>query len=144
MQLTSGERNSPPITKKDFVMAIRETEFDPTRAWNSIPDVTLDPRPAIERRARLSADGILNHASQHMKDRAVTYDSPEGERSMYKTVAAFNTINNISLTTEQGWQFMALLKIVRSTQGVSPKADTYEDLAAYAALMGEAAFAEEK
>jgi len=83
---------------------------------------------------------ILHAAAQHMEDRASTYDAPEGERSMAKTVQMFNALigGDQFINTEQGWLFMALLKIVRSQQG-DVKMDNYEDLAAYAALAAEAA-----
>ena len=74
----------------------------------------------------------------HMEDRAVTYDKEDGERSMGKTMAAFNVITGSNLTEEEGWLFMEILKQVRSMQG-NFKADNYEDLAAYAALRGECA-----
>jgi hypothetical protein len=73
-----------------------------------------------------------------MRDRAATYDKPEGERSMGATVDAFLAVTGVSMTEEQGWLFMALLKAVRSQQGAY-RADSYEDGAAYFALAGEAA-----
>lgn len=73
-----------------------------------------------------------------MKDRAATYDKPEGERSMGATVEAFKAVTGHALTEEQGWLFMTLLKAVRSQQGAY-RADSYEDGAAYFALAGEAA-----
>jgi hypothetical protein len=73
-----------------------------------------------------------------MQDRAKTYDKPQGERSMAATVAAFNAVTGITLTEEQGWLLMILLKAVRSQQG-EYKADNYEDGAAYFGLCGEAA-----
>lgn len=82
---------------------------------------------------------ILEAAAQHMRDRASTYDAPNGERSMEKTVRMFNQLLGFeALTTEQGWMFMAILKIVRSQQGAF-RQDNYEDLAAYAALAAEEA-----
>lgn len=81
---------------------------------------------------------ILVQAGDEMANRAETYDKPEGERSMAKTVAAFNVITGHELTEQQGWQFMELLKIVRSNQG-GYRADSFIDGAAYAALAGEAA-----
>lgn len=78
-----------------------------------------------------------------MKDRAATYDKPEGERSMGATVEAFNAVTGHQLTEEQGWLFMALLKAVRSQQG-GYRADSYEDGAAYFALAGEAAARDRK
>ncbi|GGJ06410.1 DUF6378 domain-containing protein [Halopseudomonas pertucinogena] len=86
----------------------------------------------------MTAHEILAAAQSHMKDRAATYDRPEGERSMCATVEAFRAITGIRVTQEQGWLFMALLKAVRSQQGAY-RADSYEDGAAYFALAGEAA-----
>lgn len=77
-------------------------------------------------------------AMGHMVDRATTYDAPAGERSMAKTVAAFNALTGHQLTEEQGWLFMETLKMARSQQGEF-KRDNYEDAVAYAALRGEAA-----
>lgn len=88
--------------------------------------------------SRVQAPDLLEAAYKHMSDRAATYDSPEGERSMGKTVEAFNAITGHKLTEEQGWMFMTLLKMVRSTQG-DFKSDNYEDAVAYEALRGEAA-----
>lgn len=91
----------------------------------------------------MNAQQILEKAAQHMKDRAKTYDQPGGERSIGKTVEAFKVITGDGLmnSEERGWLFMALLKAVRSQQG-EYKADNYEDLVAYASLMGEAAAVE--
>lgn len=88
--------------------------------------------------SRVQAPDLLEAAYKHMSDRAATYDSPEGERSMGKTVEAFNAITGHKLTEESGWMFMTLLKMVRSTQG-DFKSDNYEDAVAYEALRGEAA-----
>lgn len=91
----------------------------------------------------MNASQILKKAAGHMEDRASTYDKPEGERSMGATVAAFYAITGHALTDEQGWLFMALLKMVRSQQGEF-RSDSYEDGAAYFALAGEAAHADRK
>ncbi len=85
-----------------------------------------------------SAAEILRAGLGHMEDRAATYDKPAGERSMAATVRAFAATTGIELTEEQGWHFMALLKLVRSQQG-GLRMDSYEDGAAYFGLMGEAA-----
>ncbi|WP_312139930.1 DUF6378 domain-containing protein [Stutzerimonas nitrititolerans] len=89
----------------------------------------------------MKAHQILEAGLGHMKDRSATYDKPAGERSMGATVDAFRVITGHDLTEEQGWLFMGLLKMVRSQQG-GFRADNYEDLAAYAGLQGEAAWAE--
>ena len=86
----------------------------------------------------MTASDFLLAAMNHLGDRASTYDNPTGERSMGRTVEAFNAITGHKLTEEQGWLFMCLLKQVRSQQG-KYKSDSYEDLTAYAALMGESA-----
>lgn len=86
----------------------------------------------------MNAHEILRSAAGHMRDRAATYDKPEGERSMAATVAAFRHVTGVLVTEEQGWLFMALLKAVRSQQGAY-RQDSYEDGAAYFALAGESA-----
>ena len=88
----------------------------------------------------MSAVELLEKAAGHLKDRAATYDNPEGERSISAAVEAFRAItgDGIMNTGERGWLFMAILKMVRSQQG-NYKADNYEDGAAYFALMGESA-----
>lgn len=88
----------------------------------------------------MSAIELLEKAAGHLKDRAATYDKPEGERSIGATVAAFNTVTGDGLMSsqERGWLFMSILKMVRSQQG-NYRADNYEDGTAYFALMGESA-----
>lgn len=84
-----------------------------------------------------TAPGLLDAAAGHMRDRAATYDKPEGERSIAQVVTAFNAIHNTDLTEAQGWHFMSLLKQVRAFSGKAHR-DSVEDNVAYAALMGEA------
>jgi hypothetical protein len=95
-------------------------------------------KKVIAIRKAVTAPDFLRAGAQHMEDRAATYDKPEGERSMARTVAAFNAITGHEVTEEQGWMLMGLLKMVRSQQG-DYKADNYEDGAAYFALQGECA-----
>lgn len=86
----------------------------------------------------MKATTILEKAAQHMRDRATTYDKPEGERSMGKTVAAFNAITGRDLTTSEGWLMLAVLKQVRAFQNPAvPHVDSLEDGPAYLALMAE-------
>ena len=92
----------------------------------------------INRNPLPTANHFLEDALNHLGNRASTYDNPQGERSMGRTVKAFAALTDIQLTEEQGWLFMEVLKQVRSLQGKF-KADSYEDLAGYAALRGEAA-----
>lgn len=85
-----------------------------------------------------SAPAFLEKGAAHMRNRAEQRDAPNGERSMAKTVAAFNAIYDTNLSEEQGWFFMVLLKQVRAAHGIFV-ADDYEDAAAYCGLAGEAA-----
>ena len=85
------------------------------------------------------ASSILQDAIDAMSERGKSYDTDgKGvERSMDKVVAMFNTLTGHTLTTEQGWDFMILLKLVRASQGY--KHDNYIDGSAYFGLAGEAA-----
>lgn len=86
----------------------------------------------------MKATDVLEKAAKHMRDRVATYDKPEGERSMAKTVAAFNAITGKSLSVAEGWQFMAVLKQVRVFQNpAKPHQDSLEDGVAYVALLAE-------
>lgn len=106
-------------------------EWEAAKVACGIPHTAPAPAP-------VTAHSILEAAGGHMRDRAATYDKPEGERSMGATVEAFRAITGHKLTEEQGWLFMQLLKAVRSQQGAY-RADSYEDGAAYVSLAGEAA-----
>ena len=76
----------------------------------------------------MKATDVLEKAAQHMRDRATTYDKPEGERSMAQTVAAFNAITGKFLSVAEGWLFMAVLKQVRVFQNpAKPHQDSLED-----------------
>ena len=77
-------------------------------------------------------------------ERGVTYDSKEcGERSMGKVVSMYRILKpgGVIQSAEDGYLFMAILKLVRSQQG-EYKADNYTDGAAYFALAGESAHQE--
>jgi hypothetical protein len=89
-----------------------------------------------------TANDYLNEARGQMEDRAASRDTAEGERSMAKTVVAFNVIYGHRLTVTQGWQFMSLLKKVRGAQGAY-REDDYIDDVAYAALAAESARGQE-
>lgn len=88
--------------------------------------------------APASAPTILRDAAQAIDDRAVLRDCPTGERSMARTVAAFNALTGRDLTEVEGWHFMSVLKLSRATAG-GHHLDDHTDHAAYAALAGEAA-----
>ena len=70
----------------------------------------------------MTAAAILNRAASIMVDRAAQYNQPGGERSMARTVAAFNAVTGRDLSVSEGWLFMVQLKLVRSqtATGFSP------------------------
>ena len=80
---------------------------------------------------------ILNQAVEHQRQRAATYDSPEGERSMGRAVAAFNAITGRELSEPEGWLLLQVLKDVRLFTRPGYHADSAEDCVAYAALKAE-------
>lgn len=86
----------------------------------------------------VTSSEVLERAAQHMRARAATYDSPEGERSMGKTVQAFNAVTGQTLTEAQGWLLLQILKDVRLFARDGYHADSAEDCVAYAALKAEA------
>lgn len=96
----------------------------------------------------MKAQELLNAAASHMRDRAATYDKPEGERSMGATVEAFNVITgrtgDRALSESEGWLLMQVLKDVRDRQRTAPHKDSLEDGIAYAALKAEARMREGK
>ena len=98
-------------------------------------------KPPIGKAPSFSAPDLLAAAEKHMRDRAATYDKPEGERSMGKTVEAFNIITGRDLTESEGWLLMQILKDVRDRQRQDAHRDSLEDGVAYAALKAEARLA---
>jgi len=85
-----------------------------------------------------TAEGFLTNAIDEIEDRAESRDQEDGERSMARAVAAFNALYSHSLTEEQGWQFMSILKKARSAQGAYREDDHTDDVA-YSALAAERA-----
>lgn len=86
----------------------------------------------------MKANEFLKKAELHLIKREVHYDKSSGERSIPKVVKCFNEITGHSINEEEGWMFMIILKLVRTQQGKF-KEDSYEDMVAYGALMGEEA-----
>ena len=108
-------------------------EFD----W-SVVEVYRVVEPAEEpvSRGGVGAVETLRRAADLIEQRGKQRDSDTGERSMARTVAAFNAIYSTNLTETQGWHFMELLKMARSSQGAYV-ADDFDDKVAYAALAAE-------
>jgi len=89
------------------------------------------------RESKTAAD-FLAKAADLQAERGKQYDSPEGERSMGKCVAAFNTITDKDLTEAEGWLLLQVLKDVRQWATPIYHADSAEDCVSYAALKAEA------
>ncbi|SIR95277.1 hypothetical protein [Pseudomonas putida] len=56
---------------------------------------------------------FLQAAIDVQVERGKQYDAPGGERSMGRTVQAFNAINGRALTEAEGWLMLQVLKDVR-------------------------------
>jgi hypothetical protein len=82
----------------------------------------------------VTASDILRTSADTIESRGKLRDSGQ-ERSMARTVKAFNAITGLTLTETQGWVFMAVLKLSRESSGHDP--DNFVDGAAYMALAGE-------
>lgn len=79
---------------------------------------------------------ILRDAAATIDARAQQRDTI-AERSMARTVAAFNGLTGRDLTEEEGWLFMVALKLARATAGRAYQRDDHVDAAAYVALLAE-------
>lgn len=114
-------------TEQDIAAMLEDKAFDELAAKDKI----------------VKAHTICQSAISTMVQRGKTYDKDDKqeERSMGKTVAAFNALTGHSLTEEQGWLFMVTLKMARAQQG-HYKDDNYLDGTAYFALAGGAASVE--
>lgn len=89
----------------------------------------------------MKAPEILERGAQHMRDRAASRDQAGGERSMLRTVTAFNALTGHALSERDGWLFMVALKAARACTTETGLPDDYEDGAAYFGLAGESAAA---
>jgi hypothetical protein len=102
------------------------------------PSTTDNINITNKRQHMINPSQVLHAAAQAMEDRAKTYDSPDGERSMGKAVEMYSILTGQHMTTQQGWLMMAIIKMVRSQQG-NYHLDNYIDGAAYLSLAAEAA-----
>jgi hypothetical protein len=89
-------------------------------------------------RAVSTAPELLQRSAELLAERGKQYDQPGGERSMARTVAAFNVITDRDLTESEGWLLLQLLKDVRDRRREKPHRDSLEDGITYSALKAEA------
>lgn len=118
-----AEKDAEPNAVLRFTSGEIEPLTDPERRWAILPS---------------PAETILRNAAAAIEQRAAQRDLQDGERSMARTVAAFNALTGGSLSERDGWIFMAVLKAARATAGAH-QLDDYTDGAAYFALAGECA-----
>ncbi len=92
----------------------------------------------------IAAESVLARAARLLAERGAVYDAaagaaaaPASERSMARTVAAFNALHGTRLTEAQGWSFMLCLKLVRLFAAPGFHRDSAEDATAYTALLAE-------
>ena len=86
-----------------------------------------------------TAPEFLLDGAKILEERGKQYDTPGGERSMGRTVTAFNAITGQALSEAHGWLLMQLLKDVRQWQNPSVyHSDSAVDGVNYAALKAEA------
>jgi hypothetical protein len=106
-----------------------EVPDEATKAF--LHELNKEPQPE-----RQSAHGFLEEASSAMKQRAALRDAEDGERTAAQIAKVFNAITGHELSEADAWTFLMCLKIVRCRAGKYDR-DSYVDLAAYAALLGE-------
>ena len=86
----------------------------------------------------MNALDFLQDSMHTLEQRGKDYDQQDGERSMGKTVIAFNAITGKQLTEAEGWLLLQLLKDVRQWTSPSYHHDSALDCVAYSALKAEA------
>lgn len=88
---------------------------------------------------------FLQAAIDVQAERGKQYDAPGGERSMGRTIQAFNAITGRDLTEAEGWLLLQVLKDVRQWQNPDKfHEDSALDGVAYSSLKAEALAAGEK
>lgn len=101
------------------------------------PFVPVHPTPDELPTTPNSLADFLTEAQEILIQRGNTYEAPEGERSMAKTVRIFNAFHATALTETQGWHFMAVLKQVRAFARPQFHRDSFVDNVNYSLLMTE-------
>lgn len=123
----------------NYTASFAEPTFRVFRAENGqsyVAGVAIgEPDP----KAKQTAVDILQRAAGHIEARAAQRDQAQGERSMARTIAAFNALTGHQLSERDGWMFMVALKAARACCTPNGQPDDYEDLSAYGALAGECA-----
>lgn len=140
--MNSQHRYFPPVADQPIEDLQRHNEFESAgcHARAAIADAAArfhlaDPPVTAHTILQDAANNIIQHAEQR--------DMLDGERSMARTVAAFNALTGNHLTEVDGCLFMVLLKAAHATVG-KHHAEDYTDGSSYFALAGEAAHEAER
>lgn len=129
--ITSGYEATPP-TPSPFQVRTGM----PPEALEKLSEglLAMRERAATPQGPPTAAD-ILGTGVQILSERGKQRDTPQGERTMRRAVMAFNHLFGKDLTVEEGWKFMAVLKLARTKD--SAVEDDFVDGANYFALAGE-------
>lgn len=116
-------------------------DLDGTYKMSELTCITLRPSAGITSdliEVRNSTH-FLQAAIDVQAERGKQYDTPNGERSMGRTVQAFNAITGRDLTEAEGWLLLQVLKDVRQWQNPGKfHEDSALDCVAYSSLKAEA------
>jgi len=85
-----------------------------------------------------SAPEFLKAAIRIQEERGKEYDKPDGERSMGRSIEAFNAITGRDLTEAEGWLLLECIKNVRLWTAPGFHCDSALDGVSYASLKAEA------
>ena len=133
-----------PMSERNYVLFTLDGRIDPLSPpvlFVNNPFDKNDPNnPSSctdECKEEKDADYFLNKAVEILKERGRERDV-EKERSMARIVSVYNALTGQSMSVEDGWKFMAILKLVRIQ--IKPHEDGFLDALSYIALWGEEFF----
>ena len=133
-----------PISEREYVLFTLDGRIDPLSPpvlFVNNPFDKNDPNnPSSytdECTEEKDADYFLKKAVEILKERGRERDV-EKERSMARIVSVYNALTGQSMSVEDGWKFMAILKLVRIQ--IKPHEDGFLDALSYIALWGEEFF----
>lgn len=85
-----------------------------------------------------TAIDFCHYIQEVLVERGSTYDKSGEERSIVRTITAFNAITGHKLEEADGWLFLQLLKDARQWSAPRYHEDSAVDCIGYAALKAEA------
>ena len=128
--IATGTEASPAQKLEDQISkAVDSDQYNP----GDYPPSTRHPSIPLTKTSR----DYLRESISIQNERSVDYDSEDGERSMGKTIIAFNAITGYDLTESEGWLLLQLLKDTRQWTSPTLHEDSALDCVSYAALKAE-------